>query len=233
VSKSESRDLGQPYHRVEVADGLDVKLTDRDPASVNLTADDNLLGHINTDVKDGVLQVSVRSGEWLDSKTPLSVEVGIGGVNELGASGAAHVSSSGGLLCDRVAIDATGASRIELDSANGSELVIWASGASQVTVRDATSPKASFQLSGGSQLDATAGKLDDLDTNVSGGSRLQLGDAAAQTAKLDVSGGSTVTLTASVSVTGGVSGGSEVSVRGNPPNRTLDISGGSRVSYEQ
>jgi hypothetical protein len=232
VAKTESRDLG-PYHRVEVADGLDVTLTERGPETASVTADDNLLEHIDTDVKDGVLQIAVKDGEWLDTRTPLSIEIGRGTVNELGASGAAHVSSSGGLVCDRVAISASGAARIELDSATGSELVIWASGGSQVKVRDAAAPKASFQLSGGSQLDATSGKIDEIDTNVSGGSRAQLGDLVAQSAKLDVSGGSTVRLTASASVTGAASGGSEVFVRGNPASRAIETSGGSSVSYEQ
>ncbi|MBK7861170.1 MAG: DUF2807 domain-containing protein [Archangiaceae bacterium] len=233
VSKTEPRDLAGPYHRVEVGDGLNVQLTDRDPGQVSLTADDNLLAHIETDVTDGVLVIKAKDGEWLDSRTPISVEVSRGGVNELGASGAAHISSSGGVVCDRIAMQVSGAAQIELDSAVGTELVVWASGGSQVRVRDVTAPKADFQVSGGSQIDATTGKLDAVNVALSGGSRVQLGEVASASATLDLSGGSTTKLTASTSVSGKLSGGSEAFIKGNPATRSLETSGGSRVSFAE
>jgi hypothetical protein len=234
VSATEERTLDKPYHRVMVADSLEVKLTDRDPGSLSITTDDNLIGRIKTEVTaEGVLKIDVQNGAWLSPSTGLTIEVSGTHVYEVGAEGAFKVSAAAGLVCQRLALSASGASRIELDGLTGDEAVIWASGASTVVVRELKTAKASFDASGGSRIDLEAGALRELDAQISGGSNVQLGAATTETATLNVSGGSQVALTAMQGVSGSASGGSRVTVRGNPAARSIELSGGSTVSYEE
>lgn len=230
VSKTETRDV-QPYHRVEVEDALDVTLTDRAPETVSITADDNLVEHITTEVVDGALIIRVKDHEWLSARTTVAIEVSRVPVHEVGASGASHVKAGGGIACGRVAVSASGASVIELDAVVGEELVIWASGASHVSTKELKVGKTELKLSGASKLDATGGTLGALAAELSGASSLQASTAVATTASLDVSGGSQARLKATQSVSGKVSGGSNVGVGGNPAERTLESSGGSIVQY--
>lgn len=234
LSRSEDRTLSKPYHRVEVSDALDVKLVDRAPEALTITTDDNLIEHITTDVTDeGALLIGVKDGEWLNARTGLVIEVSGNGVNEVGASGASHVSAGGALVCQRLALNASGASHLELDSLTGTEAVIWASGASHVSVRELAAPKGERWLSGASQLEAKGGSVDALKIDVSGGSGLTLDGVAVQSVTVNVSGASEAKLQVAKSVSGAVSGGSQVSVRGNPAERTVESSGGSEVSYAE
>jgi hypothetical protein len=231
TSKTQTREVAA-FHRVEVSGALEVNLTDRDPGSVVVTSDDNLLEHIVTTVEDGVLKVKPKDDTRLFIVSPTSIEVSWKSLNEAGASGASLIRSSAGIVCERVALAVSGASRIELDTVVGNEVVIWASGASHVSLRDVQAPKGEFQLSGASKVDIKGGTLTSYSADISGASHLELGTMAAETAALNVSGASHAKVTATKAVTGTVSGASFVSVRGNPPERALGASGGSDVKFE-
>ena len=231
TSKTEVRQVAG-FHRVEVSGALEVTLTDRDPATVSVSADDNLLEHISTEVADGVLKVQPKNGASLLCRAPLAIEVSWRTLHEAGASGASKLTSSGGILCDRVAIAASGASLIDLQSLKGNEVVVWASGASKVSVGDVQALRGSFQVSGASEIAVQTGKLVDLELDVSGASKLSLGALAAESAVVAASGASDVAFSASQSVNGMASGASRVSVKGAPAQRGLQSSGGSAVQFE-
>lgn len=231
TSKTEVRDV-EAFHRVEVSGALEVTLTDRDPGTVSVTTDDNLLEYISTSVIEGVLKVEPKDGARLLCLAPLKIEVSWKTLNEAGASQASKISSAQGIVCDRVALAASGASLIELDSVTGNEVVIWASGASRVSLRDVSAAKGSFQISGASQVEVKSGRLTNIDADVSGASQLALGELSSEIAALTVSGASDVKLTASQAVTGTVSGASSVAVKGSPEQRGLGSSGGSSVVFD-
>ena len=225
------RDVGA-FHRVEVSGALEVVLTDRDPASVSVSGDDNLVGHISTTVTEGVLKVEPKDDVRLLFRAPLAIEVSWKTLNEAGASQASLIRSEGGIVCERVALAVSGASRIALDTVVGTEVVIWASGASEVALRDVKAQKGNFQISGASKLDVKSGSLQSIEADVSGASAVALGELSAESAALNVSGASDVKLTASSKVIGTVSGASRVAVKGNPAERGLGSSGGSDVRFE-
>ena len=231
TSKTEVREVSA-FHRVEVSGALEVTLTDRDPGTVSVATDDNLLQYISTTVEEGVLKVEPKDGARLLCVAPLKIEVSWKTLNEAGASGASKISSAQGIVCDRVALAASGASLIELDSVTGNEVVAWASGASRISLRNVSAAKGNFQISGASHVDVKSGRLTSIEADVSGASQLSLGALSSETAALTVSGSSDVKLTASKAVTGTVSGASNVAVKGSPEQRALGSSGGSRVQFE-
>lgn len=232
VSKTETRDVGTEYTRVQVGSGLKVTLTERDPGTVAITADDNLIPYITTTVEDGSLIVKVKDDGQLAPSTDVNVEVPSRPLHWVSASGAATVLSAGGLECEIVAIDTSGAAKVELDKALGKSLWVHASGASKVSVRKVAAGEGHIDASGASEISFGEGKLDALDLKASGASKIALGGVVTKTATLDVSGASDAKLQASEKVSGTASGASQVSVKGNPGSRDVGVSGGSDVQFD-
>lgn len=229
---SQERAVG-PFARVLVGDALQVKLTERAPESISVTADDNLQELIITEVKDDVLTLTVKEHTHLLPSAPIVIEVPRAQVNWVNASGAAKVESAAGLLCTGLAIDASGAASVTLDSLDGDEVWVRASGASQVNVRSLKSGKTHLKLSGASRVDFTTGSFGALDADASGASVLSAKPVVAGDAALDVSGASTVRLSVTGALTGQASGASRVEVSGTPSSRALETSGGSSVAFDE
>lgn len=83
--------------------------------------------------------------------------------------------------------------------------------------------------SGGSVV-AVGGTSGSVTLEASGGSVVTLTDLSALKAEIDVSGGSVVTMRVSDVVSGSASGGSVVTIEGNPATVAVEASGGSLVS---
>lgn len=89
----------------------------------------------------------------------------------------------------------------------------------------------SVKASGGSDV-VGSGVNDELRVEASEGSNVDLTDLTTRAVSLDASGGSDMAINASETVTGGASGGSDVTVVGGPSEVSVDSSDGSDVSVE-
>ena len=84
--------------------------------------------------------------------------------------------------------------------------------------------------SGGTDVNGS-GQIEDYALEASGGTDVNLVDLQAANVDIEVSGGADVSLTATASITGSVSGGADVTVHGDPPNARVDTSGGADVDF--
>ncbi|MBL8957111.1 MAG: DUF2807 domain-containing protein [Myxococcaceae bacterium] len=232
VSKTEDRDVGLDYRRVQVGNGIKLTLTEGDPAKVKVTADDNIVPFIVTEVVEGSLIVKVRDDQPLAPSTDVNVEVSTKQLDWVSASGASEVTASGGLVCNILAIDTSGASKVTLDSAIGSSLWVHASGASEISIRKVSALVGNLDASGASKISFTEGNLDALDVKASGSSKVALIGVTSKTTTVDVSGASEIEVQASEKISGNASGASDIKVRGNPGSREVGVSGGSDVDFE-
>lgn len=201
-----------------------------DSTEVRISADDNLIDHVLVQVIDRTLVLGWRDdGVVHDPGVPVTIELTLPELTRLDASGGSHVefgplestdlavSSSGGgfvrfesLLAESVLVDASGGGRLELPDLEAADLVLSSSGGG-VTELGGTCPELTLDVSGGGQVLAF-----ELET---------------ETTHMSLSGGGIAELNVTESLTGGASGGSQVSVRGGG-EVSLDLSGGSTVSTE-
>jgi hypothetical protein len=72
------------YHAISASTGVTVTVEAGDPGSASVTADDNLVDHITTVVRDGTLYVAVDGGVQTDNE--LSVRVANSGLDAISAS---------------------------------------------------------------------------------------------------------------------------------------------------
>lgn len=88
-----------------------------------------------------------------------------------------------------------------------------------------------LSASGGSDVDGS-GALESLSLDASGGSDIDLSDLVVGSMVISASGGSEARVSVTDEISGEASGGSDVTILGDPANQRLDVSGGADVSNE-
>ena len=181
---SEVRDL-KGFKTVEVGGVFKVEITAQKDFSVEVSADDNLLEKIRTEVEDGVLKISTESR--VNPSSPMIVRVSAPNIEHLDVSGVANVTvsdlknSSFGLdtsgaskinlagESDKVEIKVSGASKIDAENLRSRAATVDSSGASKITVFATESVRA--EASGASKI-VYAGGATDVVSNTSGASKV-------------------------------------------------------------
>jgi hypothetical protein len=201
-AEAESRDVGE-FAEISVSSAIKLDVTVGPAISVSVTADDNILPHVKTELISDRLKIYVD--ESYSSKLGVKVKLTAPALHGLRASGAAKTSVtdasgerfrlglSGGSECrwqgevDALALKLDGGSRATISGTAG-RLEMNCSGAAKVDARDLQVKTAKAQLSGASI--ARVNVSDDLKVEASGASSLRY--SGQPTVKKNVSGASTV-----------------------------------------
>jgi len=195
-----------PFKKLEISGGLHVTLT-RGERTLTVTADENLIDHLDTSVRDGTLvirltqpvldarslKIAIRSNDILEA---ISLSGGSGFVGPAGAS-----------------------ARLDLEASGGSSL----------EVSELSSAIVNANASGASHLTLVGGAAANLAVSASGASEVTAHGFTVEAAIIEVSGASNVCLTCTRSITGSVSGASTLTVSGSPAIAQVHSSGGSRL----
>jgi hypothetical protein len=204
VIVTRSIDVGAEIRAVEVGDSFLATISvGRATPSASVTIDDNLVDHLAIEVEDEVLRVEL-SGRVRDAT--LGLDVALLALTSLEASGASRVQVEGG-LDGEVEIGASGASTVHVDAVELEAFRLDVSGASRVE---------------------TGGTAVSIEADVSGASELHLAGVEAEVVAVDVSGASTVDITVTEQLEANASGASTVRYRGDPDVR-VESTGSSSV----
>jgi Putative auto-transporter adhesin, head GIN domain len=209
VSKEETRDV-DAFHSLEVSDALQVTVTVAAGVKpgVKISGDDNLVPFVEAFVEDGTLVVRLEADSSISPKLPLRAQVVAGELDEIKASGVARVEMKGAEKVGRFTADASGAAKVSVEGLESSEATASASGTSQIML---------------------SGSAASLKVDASGASQIKAHSFAVDDADVLISGASSVTLQATESITGDVSGASQLEVHGSPAKQTVSTSGASQV----
>lgn len=200
--KKETR-RASSFRRVRVAGAFQVEVRKGNP-SVTVEAQQSLLKHITTDVRDGELIVMTEASMSADK--PMRIRITTNSLEGLNVSGACNVESDA-YRADSFELELSGASKVKLPL-TAKKLNAELSGASEVKLTG-TAPRLELELSGAARFAADGFKVD--------------------RANVDVSGASQADLRVSQSITGDASGASNIRYRGNPKT-SVDTSGVSSLS---
>jgi hypothetical protein len=206
--KEESRNVGD-FSSVSVAQGIHATINVGGKTSVTVSADDNLLPLVRTEVKDGRLMVGLNE-KRVSSSHDISVNIA---TRELKA-----VSGSGG-------------SSITVEGTTGDTFEADGSGGSVININKVSSEQVKVATSGGSRVNL-AGNSKQLQINMSGGSGVRALDVPAASVQVNGSGGAHAEVAASESLDADLSGGARVQVKGNPAKRNVHRSGGAEVTFQ-
>jgi hypothetical protein len=201
---SEDRKVSD-FNKISISGGFKVVLKQDSSMAVKVTADDNLLKYIKTEVEGDRLRIYSKKN--LCNNGQLTINIGVRNLEEVKASGAVEVESDGKIHTGDLHFKLSGATKITMDL-NAGNVTTSGSGATELNLKgQATSHN--IDLSGVGHVYAFDFVVGSCDIQTSG------------------AGHSEVNVLNSLSVHS--SGASEVRYRGNPSNVTNDKSGASSV----
>jgi hypothetical protein len=200
----EDRKVGE-FSRISISGGYHVVLKQDSSYSIKITADDNLLKYIKTNVTGNRLRIYSKrnfcnSGEIL-------VNIGIKNLEELRASGAVEVEAEGKVHTQDLRFQLSGVTKITMDL-NATNVSTSGSGATELFLK---------------------GQASSHNIDISGSGKVHAFDFVVGSCEIETSGvgESEVNVLNSLSVHS--SGASGVKYKGNPSNVTNDKSGASSV----
>ncbi len=228
---TETYPIKSNYTAISVTNMIEVVLLDAPKNSIRVETDERLMPYLQIVVKNGVLVLNFddqREVERLRKRNlnlaDTRVYVSARGVNTFTASGMSEFEADMPIAASTITISASGMSSIDFERVECKTFSLSISGKTEVDAQ-LQADKCDLSVSGMSEVDLE-GRTDRLSLRLSGMSEVSLDELHARTAEVYVSGMSEAGVNASESITGGVSGMSDLTTFGSA-NVNVSTSGGS------
>ena len=179
-----------------------VIITQGDKESLTIEADDNLLEHITSEVKNGTLELGFTDNVTINSASPITFTVGVKDLKELDSTGTGSIEI-GELSADNLSISTSGTGSISIGTLTATDLVINAEGTGDIKL---------------------AGNVETQEITRVGTGDYDAADLESKTAKVEAVGTGNVVIWVLDSLDVEITGTSEVSYYGSP-NVTESITG--------
>lgn len=214
------------FKQVDIGSAFTYEISRADTYSIRITADDNLFDRIQV-VQEGDKIVIGLKGLTMFGSDRMTAEITMPQLREADLSGAANGTISGFSSADRLDVDASGASVVELVGISAGDFRGDLSGASKVSGH-LTAADVQFELSGASnlQLEGSAGNLV---LDASGASLANLTDFTVNNADVRLSGASNGTVNLGGRLDADLSGASSLAYIGEPTMGDIDITEASNL----
>ncbi len=229
---TETYPIKSDYTAISVTNVIEVVLLDAPKNSIRVEADERLMPYLQIVVKNGVLVLNFddqrgeverlrkRNLNLADTRVYVSAR----GVDTFTASGLSEFNADVVLSASSITINASGMSSFDFERVECKTFSLSISGKTEVDAQ-LQADKCDLSVSGMSEVDLE-GRADRLSLRLSGMSEVSLDELHARTAKVSVSGMSSAEVYATESITGGVSGMSDLTTSGSA-NVNVSTSGGS------
>lgn len=228
---TETYPIKSNYTAISVTNMIEVVLLDAPKNSIRVETDERLMPYLQIVVKNGVLVLNFddqREVERLRKRNlnlaDTRVYVSARGVDTFTASGMSEFEADMPIAASTITISASGMSSIDFERVECKTFSLSISGKTEVDAQ-LQADKCDLSVSGMSDVDLE-GRTDRLSLRLSGMSEVSLDELHARTAEVYVSGMSEAEVNASESITGGVSGMSDLTTFGSA-NVNVSTSGGS------
>ena len=228
---TETYPIKSNYTAISATNMIEVVLLDTPKNSIRVETDERLMPYLQIVVKNGVLLLSFddqREVERLRKRNlnlaDTRVYVSARGVDTFTASGMSEFEADMPIAASTITISASGMSSIDFERVECKTFSLSISGKTEVDAQ-VQADKCNISVSGMSEVDLE-GRADRLSLRLSGMSEVSLDELHARTAKVSVSGMSSAEVYATESITGGVSGMSDLTTSGSA-NVNVSTSGGS------
>lgn len=202
----ESRSIGT-FNVIDASGGLDIVLVKNGSGNVEVTTDKNLMPNVETYVRGKTLYVKSRN---IRNSTELEVRIGYETIRHMELSGAVDVSSTHPIDGEKLTIDASGASELDL-VVEVEELKMDMSGASEVTL---------------------SGQVESYRFEGSGASSLDAEELTAREVRIRISGAGDARIHATEKLSANVSGAGSVRYSGNPEIINKSVSGAGSITQK-
>ena len=200
---SETRKVGN-FNKLSISGGFKVILKQDSSMTLNITADDNLLKYIKTEISGSRLKIYTKKN--ICNSGPMIINIGVRNLEEVKASGAVEVESDGNVKTGDLRFKLSGATKVNMDL-TAANVSASGSGATEVSLKGQAS-SLDVDLSGSGKVHALDFAVDNCTISSSGVGESEVN--VAKTLAIHSSGASSVKYKGSPSITNDKSGASSV-----------------------
>lgn len=209
-ANAEVREVGD-FTGVDVSSAIKLYLSQGNECAVAVSCEDKSYNNrIKTEVRNGVLKISLENGTWNSwswKDRTIRAYVTIKDITIIRSSGASQIRLNEAFKVGNLKLDINGASSFK-GTINGNTVKIDASGASSINIE---------------------GNTNDLDVQASGASSVKAYDFVSNKCTVDCSGASSVGVNVKNELKAEASGASSVRYKGSPTNKLCESSGASSI----
>jgi hypothetical protein len=193
------------FTKLDVSGGYKITLKQDSSLSLKITADDNVMKYIVATVNGDKLRISTKKN--ICAKKAIEIVIGVRNLDGLKGSGAIEVTSNGKLNVKDLAIQLSGASKVNLDL-NAASVTTKGTGATEISLKGQAASHTVHLTGSGkiSALDFVVGKYD-----------------------IETTGASECKINVLTDLRVHTTGASEIEYRGNPTNVNTSKAGASSV----
>ena len=204
--KTESRDV-HGFDRVDVAGIGTLVITQGDTEHLVISAEDNILPKLSSEVVNGQLELHPQSNVQLNTTQPIQYQLTVKQLKEMRLAGAGDVKA-GSLQADQLDIAVAGSGNADIGRLTASRLTVTVSGSGTVTI---------------------AGQSTQQTVTISGSGRYRATDLKSRSANIQINGSGDCAVSVADSLNVTIAGSGNVTYAGSPTvNQT--ILGSGRVS---
>ncbi len=186
-----------------------------DTTSVTVTADQNILEHIVTDVCNHNLEIRIRPlNIILDCSKPPVITVTSPLISEANLSGSGSIEADT-LTGNSVSIKVSGSGKISVASVNCSDLSSRISGSGDIDIRNVVSKNSDFSTSGSGTI-IFSGKSDSEQVHISGSGKVDGRNFVTNSASVSISGSGDVYCKVIEYLKASISGSGDIYLYGDP-----------------
>lgn len=188
---TDTREITEKFTVVSASEGIDVHITQTSKFNIEVEADENVIDLIGTDIKDGKLRIHAKKNIGRATK---KVYVSLPEVTGLRSSSGAHLDVEGSIKADKLEIDSSSGSIVEVEVV-ADDLEIDASSGANINL---------------------SGRANMLYVDGSSGANISAKDLKSKICDADASSGSNISVNVSERLTADASSGANIAYAGDP-----------------
>lgn len=206
---TEKRNISENFTHIEVSSAIEVIVEQADKTKVLVEADDNLQNSIITGVRNGILIISRKNGNY-SSQHEQKVFISAPVIEELTANSASSIKTKNTLKGQSISLNASSAAKIE----------------AQLSIDNIKASSSSA-----SKIDIKGMALN-LDAEATSASNISAGDLLANSITAESSSGSKINIHPIVSLKAEASSGGKIEYNNNPKHIEKTTSSGGDISED-
>jgi hypothetical protein len=203
------------FHEVRFTTAGEMTITQAETESLQIEAGKNIMPHITTEVKDGVLIIGMDESRLnFGVSQPVKYTLSVKDLDGIDLSGAGNIET-GQIKSGDMTINLSGAGNISVEKLQADSLNARLSGAGNISVANLLSQSLKIDLSGAGNF-SMAGKAPEQSALLTGLGSYQAGDLESARVKVQVSGAGGATVWATELLDVIISGAGSVNYYGSP-----------------
>ncbi|QCP14534.1 DUF2807 domain-containing protein [Pseudoduganella umbonata] len=228
VTRTEIREIGHGITTIDLQGPIDLTLRQGSTPSLKVIGEQRLIGNVATTQEDGTLHIAT-TGMLFHHKRPLQVEAVLPSLQavEIRGSGDSAISGFSG---ERLMITLNGSGNLAF-SGRYRHVMAAVHGTGGLDLKSGSGENVQLALYGSGSINAS-GTCNALNAELTGSGTIDAQHMASNTASVEVKGSGTAELFARASASIAVAGSGDVTVYGNPDQRSVNRTGSGNVSFE-